>query len=275
MFNTLNMAPKEKFDSIGKCIYCHSASDALSEEHIIPYGLNGNFVLSEASCKVCAAITSKFEEKVLKGFMEKGRQALGLKTRRRSKRKPTPNKLKFKLPDGVWSEEIEFDENITFMHLPCFVTPIGLGGKSNNDNPASIDIFAVDTMHLGGMVGVLEQKNIPAVQQIEKLDIWSFVRMLAKIGHSYHVAMRGEFPLSESPVVNIALGKSDHAKHWIGCLEEHPLTKVGSKALHLMDITDLQGANGSIATVVRIKFFDPVKGPTYAVVTRVILGNKK
>jgi len=35
---------------IGKCIYCGS-TEALSDEHIIPLGLNGAWILEQASCK--------------------------------------------------------------------------------------------------------------------------------------------------------------------------------------------------------------------------------
>ncbi len=37
-------------DPIGRCIYC-GGRKGLLDEHIIPYGLGGNLVLPEASCK--------------------------------------------------------------------------------------------------------------------------------------------------------------------------------------------------------------------------------
>lgn len=49
----------------GKCIYCRKSDIVLSEEHIIPYGLNGNQVLLNASCEDCSKITSAFEGDVL------------------------------------------------------------------------------------------------------------------------------------------------------------------------------------------------------------------
>ena len=52
--------------SRGACIYCGATDAALSDEHVVPYGLGGSHVLRKASCCRCAAITSKFERKVMR-----------------------------------------------------------------------------------------------------------------------------------------------------------------------------------------------------------------
>jgi hypothetical protein len=41
---------------VGYCIYCQ-ATDELTNEHILPFGLSGTAVLPKSSCKACAKIT--------------------------------------------------------------------------------------------------------------------------------------------------------------------------------------------------------------------------
>jgi hypothetical protein len=67
------MEPSSPFETnrtivgkVGKCIDCRKSDVALSEEHIIPYGLNGNQVLLDASCSDCSKITSALELDVLR-----------------------------------------------------------------------------------------------------------------------------------------------------------------------------------------------------------------
>ena len=40
----------------------------------------------------------------------------------------------------------------------------------------------------------------------DRMDVWAFGKMLAKIARSYHVAVHGLFPLDQSPLVPIILG---------------------------------------------------------------------
>ena len=47
------------------CIYC-GATSGLSDEHVIPFALEGEFVLRNASCKACGDKTSRIELKVLR-----------------------------------------------------------------------------------------------------------------------------------------------------------------------------------------------------------------
>jgi hypothetical protein len=63
-----------------QCIYCGATSD-LRKEHIIPYALQGEFVIRNGSCAGCAALTGRFEERILRGAWLPVRIALGLRTR--------------------------------------------------------------------------------------------------------------------------------------------------------------------------------------------------
>jgi len=62
---------------IGKCIYCGSEEN-LTDEHVVPYGLNGPWKLLKASCANCSKITSVFERFVLRSQFMLPRAALKL-----------------------------------------------------------------------------------------------------------------------------------------------------------------------------------------------------
>ncbi len=57
--------PKNRY--IGFCIYCGSKK-SLSDEHIIPFALSGEFTLTSASCEKCRKRTNLFETPVLRGL---------------------------------------------------------------------------------------------------------------------------------------------------------------------------------------------------------------
>jgi hypothetical protein len=79
MVRIQNTTPKYVPREIGKCIYCGSV-DNLSNEHIVPRGLGGPWVLKKASCAKCAAITSEIELDIVKYFFSLVRVKLDLPT---------------------------------------------------------------------------------------------------------------------------------------------------------------------------------------------------
>lgn len=269
MSHKLPLAPAFTYPAAGRCIYCGSADGRLTKEHIIARGLNGNFILPAASCDACAAITSDVERRVLRGFMEDGRLAMGLASRHKKHERPTSLSATFiGADDTKWATDVPIVDGLQVIHLPIFILPLSLGGEAKESNPNGIEIRGFDTMHFGDAPAVLREHAATAIQFEHPMDVFAFARMLGKIAHAYYIAEKGWFPL-ESPVLPVVLGKSEHAKVWIGCLEHAPLTRLGSKALHLMDIVELPPQGGTVCSLVRIKLFSPTEGPTYAVVTRI------
>jgi hypothetical protein len=74
--------PKRTLAKVGQCISCRARDETLSDEHIVPFGLSGPWVLERASCAKCARITSAFERSVLKDTRIVARATMGLPTRR-------------------------------------------------------------------------------------------------------------------------------------------------------------------------------------------------
>lgn len=193
------------------------------------------------------------------------------KNRSRHKKHDKPSTVPVKFINGEMrlDGEMPIEGGIHTIHLPIFTTPLALGGKTKDDKSDGIEVAGIDTLHIGDTIATVQKHRATGVEIQTKLDIRTFIRMLAKIAYSYYIAEKGVFPLEESPVLPIAINELSYAKQWIGCLEDYPLKKPGSEALQLLDITEIAGDDGLICSVVRIKLFPVTSGPTYSVVVRI------
>lgn len=155
------------------------------------------------------------------------------------------------------------------MHLPVFVLPAFLDPRTPIDLTANdIKVMAMDTVTFGlGHGDIVRAYTAAGMRFEDKMDIWAFARMLAKIAHGYHVAVHGIFPIQESPLVPIILGTRSDARNWIGSIEQDPLPS-RTPALHLLQDVALEADEGGQGMAVRIKLFAPHGGPTYALATR-------
>lgn len=267
----IKAASSVRLAPVGACIYCGVIDGRLTEEHIIPKGLGGTLVLPQSSCNACAAITSLFEMRVLRGFLDRGRQAMGIKGRKTHKRVvPETVAQAFIQPDDSIVElDVPWDDGLKVMHLPVFVLPAFLDSRRPLALHAQeMEIMAIDTLHFGIDEGKLAREHkAKGIRFEDRLDVWAFVRLLAKIAHGYHVAIYGQFPLNESPLLPIILGRRRDAVNWIGNTLQDPLPS-GGTALHLIQHLPLQADDGSGGTAVRIKLFAAHSTPTYALATR-------
>lgn len=255
---------------IGSCIYCGSTEGRLTDEHIVPKGLGGTLILEKSSCDACAEVTSKVEHRVMRGFLDHGRQAMGIKGRK-SHRRVLPSEVAQTLvrsDERLEVVDVPSVDAIKLMHLPVFAAPAFLTPQSPPRFPREdLNVVAIDTATFG-LEGnkVFREHKAKGVHFEDKMDVWAFVRMLAKIAHGHHVAVRGLFPLEESPLLPIILGKSPDAANWIGNTEHDPLPARGN-VLHLLQ--DVSAEEDSRATMVRIKLFAMLNAPTYALATRI------
>lgn len=257
---------------VGQCIYCNAKGVRLTDEHIVPEGMGGTLILQEASCDPCAKITSLFERKVMQGFMDHGRQALGVKGKKKHKKKRIFTLTQTLLGDGNATREVElpFDSAWKVMSFPLFTVPRALDPEKELTADEGVEVFGVDTIHFG--TEHLERKHHGAARGVlvhDRIDVISFTRLLAKIAHSYHVSVHGMFPLQESPLIPIILGHRMDAKNWVGGIEEHQLPS-DSPSLHLLAENSLSGDDESQAVAVRMKLFAPHHAPTYIAISRIM-----
>jgi hypothetical protein len=121
----IDLVGAKKFSPVGACIYCGDAGSDLSDEHIVPYALNGNWILPKASCAKCAYITGQLiEQRVLRGELRHLRAALNFQTRKPAEQ-PTLVRLRAEGRDI----DIPIQECPILMHFIRFPAPGILDGR--------------------------------------------------------------------------------------------------------------------------------------------------
>jgi hypothetical protein len=181
--------PEIRSAPVGLCIYCGATAYApegglLHEEHIVPYAINGRYVLPEASCKECEKITGRNEALVMRGGFRAVREYLQFRSR--TKKRPTHLPLfeVNRIPGNKVMIPIE-DYPVTWM-IPRFGLPRMLmpPGFSSPGNPGPW------TAHINYDSEKLERHGIRQFGS-NAMDIFAFVRMIAKIGHSLAISRYG------------------------------------------------------------------------------------
>jgi hypothetical protein len=207
----------------GKCIYCKKSDVALSEEHIIPYGLNGNQVLLDASCGDCSKITSAFEGDVLgRAFLL---PRLGFKMRTRHGK----NKDK-----GI-KVSLEQNSNTSFIEIPAedcpilFMMPIFMPPEILDNRPRQPGIQNTGSFYSNEIRGIpkekLREKYGPGKIGINiSYNPNSFARMLAKIAYGFAVAHFGVDDIEDLGIVSSIKGETDDISKWVGCVNDEKFT---------------------------------------------------
>lgn len=236
------------------CIYCGSAS-ALSKEHIIPYALEGDFIIEDGSCKSCAAETGRFEQKVLRDALLAPRTALKLRTRR-PKERPTSFPLLRKV-DGV-ERVINVPAAVypSYLALPLLALPAYLRG----DDSPNLKIIPPGSR----LILVSAATNADAARQIGeeavgvriRLNIYAFARMLAKIAHGF-VAV-ADCGAVECFLPGPMFAKDESIGRWVGGAPDITVPAEGTHGVRI-DLVD-----GELH--VRIRLFAQLGGPEYLVV---------
>ncbi|MGE0742901.1 MAG: HNH endonuclease [Hyphomonadaceae bacterium] len=76
---------QQRLSPVDRCIYC-LATDALTDEHIIPVSLGGLLILPKASCPRCQVVTTRFEQAVARHMYWPLRLRLGIEGSRKRKK---------------------------------------------------------------------------------------------------------------------------------------------------------------------------------------------
>jgi hypothetical protein len=250
---------------VGSCIYCGSRDD-LTDEHIIPAALGGNYVLPQASCKECNKITSKFEREVLRGFMWEARVAANFPTRRPKER---PDLLPLEIErDGKYETvQIAASDHPGFLDLPLLAPPGVLVARPPT---RGVMIQGHERLLFGKHPGeVLKQLGASAMQATFNWDVTAFAKLLAKIAYGMAVAELGVQPLEQIKVLPLIRGEADDASTWIGSevfrlrIEE----KRPTHAAALMRVPD-PGEKFADLLCAQVKLFAPSGATGYRVVLR-------
>ena len=180
------MEPPQTFDPVGQCIYCGSTSN-LSDEHIVPYGLQGNLVLPDASCPDCAKITTKLEQYIQRRMLGPTRLHFNLQTRRPNER-----------PD-VLGAEVLIDEKFKLVDVPRSEFPTWLWmfdlsapGILRNDPSGNICAEGYTLIPIADDI-IEKVRRVGGGKAVSTMPIdpGLLCRFLAKVAHAYAVAQYG------------------------------------------------------------------------------------
>lgn len=238
---------KRRRSGIGRCIYC-GATSGLSREHVLPYGLGGDLVLSTASCQSCARETGRVELRLLRGHWWPYRLCLGLPSRRAGERIPDLS-VKVKRPDGTeYPAHIPMERQTVAMAF-VFDPPSILKGAVRTEPPsgrANVRTLGPFPTHV--MVDGVE-KLVPPEEKIEipvNLDAQDMCRFLAKVAHGYAISRRGLSACREYFLPEIVLGKTDGAQTYVGGASSQVIgERLPGAGLHAL----MDSVNGEFLTV--------------------------
>lgn len=200
---------------IGRCVYCDGTDD-LSDEHVLPYGLGGEWLLLSASCKECRDITSRLELVVQRQHFLAVRTVAELPTRRKRER-PHVLRQKLETPQGPVELSLPLDQHPAPLVLPVFPPPLGEAAAGAGLSPS------YRSLRVAGRKGRLE--NIARATGAQK---WTFpcaepplfARFLAKVAYCFAVGSYGIDGFAEHFVRQHVRADLPGLAAWVGCAEE-------------------------------------------------------
>jgi hypothetical protein len=265
---------------IGHCIYCGRSDYAdgetrkLGDEHVIPFGLNGDILLTDASCQACERITGHVETITLGHHLIGPRRVMGLQSRTRPARQPKTLPIFAIEPGGGRGRghkvQIEVDDFPTALFMLPLATPPILSLVAGRPveiprHPPFVHWFRYDG-------ALLREKYGVAHWATQSLDMRYFCRMLAKIGHAFAVFELGVdgFTPMLTDIIRDPDRSSRAAIGFIGGLHPAP---PAPRSLHEMKVGRATIAGGPTFVVVRLRLFAQFGAPVYSVVVGVPPGD--
>lgn len=258
---------KRRENPVGICIYC-GATENLSDEHVVPFGLGGDLVLPKASCSRCAAITGSLEQYLLRGHWWPYRRKLGLQTRRPKEQPPDHPVTLIRLGGIELPAVIPIDEYPLVIFFD-FDKPAILSGQKTEHEPsgrAFIKMISASPQRviIEGKTALIRQTD--KIQYNLKFDAGCLTRFLAKVAHSYIISKRGFTKIEDYFLPDFILGKTIGIGTYVGGISsrlEMPILPGGG--IHrLMDRR--QGDFLSVYIQLFVDKGDPT--PIYEVVVR-------
>jgi hypothetical protein len=262
------MSHRKPYPSLGRCIYCleQFSPGELKEEHIVPFALNGTWIMKGANCEPCRALTSEgYEAQALQTTYLLPRLMLEFQRR---KKKTKKTNLPAVYPeytahlsnvDHLQRIEMELAQYPPIIHFIDFM-----------DN-APGKLLGIDRKDQSEGVGRIWFRNIselikyPSIQTQGKKSIRSFSKpaamafTIAKIAYCFAVAERGLGSFRGNEIRQLLCGDRDDFFNFVGgSLNREELP---SNHLHWMAIRD----RGAFLTVI-VHLFSSLGAPTYEVV---------
>lgn len=264
----------QRFPSLGRCIYCRSDDEELTDEHVIPYALGGNTAIFERACCVsCQRLIQPYEQRILRGQLGVFRARIEAPTRRKKDR-PTHQKLHFIEVNDCG----EFIRDLGVKELPIDEAPLALS-VWNLAPPRILGEDTTEQQHVGGPWTYCQRdRAMELVQEVRdetganhvavKIDSVNrddFLRFLAKTAHAYAIAelgIDGFRPLA----TDLILRRSDDLAELVGGDTGPP--PFTSHPANVSELTIGKVIDGPVAghVAVRIRLYPMLGTPAHIVV---------
>jgi hypothetical protein len=202
---------------MGYCIYCGTTKGALSKEHIVPYALNGNLVLPDASCEKCSAITKKYEDTCLRVMLKPLRTRLRMQSRR-----PKQEYIDMEIVNQEGRRETLPIHNKDFP-VPAYGISLPIAGIICGQAPSDLFSAKISFGFNRGEAERFVSKQPVRAARVGYVNVPAFMRMLAKIGYSYAAAEIGTSTLHPM-LVDMVLARgtnSEYLSYLVGGEEEN------------------------------------------------------
>ena len=260
--------------SPGYCIYCGTDEGPLTDEHIIPRGVNGHVLLKGSTCKAHQTLTSAIEGEIQaadkRGMFAETRLILGMRTYTKKKHRPTHVKLGFIGANGKrFKKDVPVAEAHAVHIMPALIQPRFLTQAPPFPNADGVEVYAVAN-HLveGAMQEVMRRVGATGIDGRTTIPMGSLLRYLCKIAYGVHFVQHGPFERSESPALALLLGERKDFGNWVGCV---PMDlEVPGTDWHRIELVDLETQSGHTFEAVQISLFNNLAPCTYVVVTRCV-----
>jgi hypothetical protein len=238
--------------SINRCIYC-GATEGLTDEHVVPFALGGRFVLPDASCLLCAEVTSEFERRVLRGFMHDARVAGNFPSRHRKQR---PKTLPLQIDRAGTFEQVHLDapQHPALLILPLLAPPGFLLGRAPE---IGVTCVGYETLSFGKHpTEAAKRLNTTSIRTVSDWDLTSYARLLAKIAYGFAVAQFGFLPLAQVLVLQLIRGERDDGSVWLGSAE-FTMEVEAQQPTHAVAVTCIPDSRhpGDEFIIARVKLF--------------------
>jgi len=256
----IELIAARRYQPVGQCIYCRATQVPLTDEHVVPYGLNGNWVLPKASCQNCAVITGRIEQEILRGELRHLRTALHFQTRRRGERPPT---VRLRADN----RDVEIPISDCPIIMPFIRFPVA-GLLENRPSKNGIDVI--------GQVGVrwgpdpqefADQRGYHQLSFGKTIAPPIFARMIAKIGYAHAVARFGLEAFRNDLVTDVILGRSQRIGDVVGCVQQDFPVFHNPNDHVLQPVIYKGGLSGDDRLLaIRVKLFAGCPTPVYEVI---------
>jgi hypothetical protein len=209
--------PRKVYPPLNRCAYCTTgdapSTEALTSEHIIPFGFGGELILPNASCAAHQTATSKVEAFVLRKYLCALRSHLGLPSRKPLQR---PDGYPLKLRSGLhsWKKKVKLADHPGIVRFVMFEPAGRVIGRVRE--PETFSFRLIDAKIFQDVDERLARLGADSFEDGVTVKAIILARFIAKIGHSFAIAELGFGAFEELYVTHLVSSDARDWSYWVG-----------------------------------------------------------